>query len=109
MSVFVHNYNDIAAKLQLYRMSAAALLRHARVCETLKDRAMDELMGKDGKEWRVTITLSEQAYKDLQETADWAGKPMASLCRDIVEDYWRSPNFTSLLRRVRGLLSKAKD
>lgn len=47
------------------------------------------------------ITLSDKALEEFEEVADWKGQPVASLMREILEDYHRSASFGRLMKRVR--------
>ena len=49
----------------------------------------------------IRLTLSEKAMEEFQEVADWLGIPLATMIRQHVEEYHRSPSFKSLINRAK--------
>ncbi len=49
---------------------------------------------------QVTISLSEKAFTEYQDIAEWKKIPMATLLRQILEREHESASFSSLHRRT---------
>lgn len=50
--------------------------------------------------YQITITLSERAFEEYQNVAEWKKIPMATLLRQILEREHESPAFANLHRRT---------
>lgn len=59
---------------------------------------MAETMGDRNE---VRITLSDKAMEEFQSVANWLNIPLATMLRQHVEEYHRSPSFKSLVDRAR--------
>ena len=49
---------------------------------------------------QITITLSDKAFEEYQEVANWKNIPLATLLRQILEREHESPGFANLHRRT---------
>ena len=50
---------------------------------------------------QVTLTLNDKAFEEFLAVAEWQNLPLATMLRQELEHYHRSPSFKSLIDRVR--------
>ncbi|MEO1149012.1 MAG: hypothetical protein AAFY26_25925 [Cyanobacteria bacterium J06638_22] len=57
----------------------------------------------------VRLTLSDKAMEEFQLVADWLNIPLATMIRQHIEEYHRSPSFKSLVTRARDEIAQKQN